>query len=105
VVIVSPTLMMMAISVSQAILRDARIRDEAHEIQAEVGKLLNDVRLVVERAGRLEAHFRQAEEDLAGLGAASVRVKRRAERIESMDFANGDRGGAPDLISLARQSE
>src|SRR5271154_4130487 len=32
--IVSPTLMMMAISVAQAILRAARMRDEAHEYQA-----------------------------------------------------------------------
>jgi DNA recombination protein RmuC len=105
VVIVSPTLMMMAINVSQAILRDARMRDEAHEIQAEVGKLLNDVRLVVERAGKLEAHFRQAQEDLAGVGGASVRLARRAERIESMDFVNGDHARTADLISLARQAE
>ena len=95
VVIVSPTLMMMAINVAQAILRDARMRDEAHEIQAEVGKLLNDVRLIVERAGKLETHFRQAQEDLAGIGAASVRIARRGERIEAMDFADGDGPTAP----------
>jgi DNA recombination protein RmuC len=105
VVIVSPTLMMMAINVAQAILRDARMRDEAHEIQAEVGKLMNDVRLIVERAGKLEAHFRHAQEDLAGVGVASARIARRAERIESMDFADGDRAAAPDLMSLARQAE
>src|SRR5579864_2988221 len=93
VVIVSPTLMMMAISVAQAILRDARMRDEAHQIQAEVGKLMNDVRLLVERAGKLETHFRQAQEDLVGVGAASARVARRSERIESMDFSR--EGDAP----------
>ena len=87
VVIVSPTLMMMAISVAQSILRDARMRDETHAIQAEVGKLMNDVRMLVERAGKLETHFRQAQEDLAGVGAASARVARRGERIESMDFS------------------
>jgi DNA recombination protein RmuC len=105
VVIVSPTLMMMAINVAQAILRDARMRDEARAIEAEVGKLLNDIRLVVERAGKLEAHFRQAQEDLAGVGAASARIARRAERIESMDFADSDRAAASDLLSLARQAE
>ena len=51
VVIVSPSLLMMAIQVTQTILRDARMRDQAHAIQAEVGKLLNDVRLLAERAG------------------------------------------------------
>jgi len=105
VVIVSPTLMMMAINVAQAILRDARMRDEAHEIQAEVGKLMNDVRLIVERAGKLETHFRQAQEDLAGVGHASARIARRAERIEAMDFSREGEAQAPDLIRLARGAE
>jgi len=105
VVIVSPTLMMMAISVAQAILRDARMRDEAHQIQAEVGKLMNDVRLLVERAGKLETHFRQAQEDLAGVGAASARVARRSERIESMDFSREGEAPAPDILRFARGAE
>jgi DNA recombination protein RmuC len=105
VVIVSPTLMMMAISVAQAILRDARMRDETHAIQAEVGKLMNDVRLLVERAGKLEMHFRQAQEDLAGVGAASARVARRGELIESMDFSREGDAPAPDILRFARGAE
>jgi DNA recombination protein RmuC len=105
VVIVSPTLMMMAISVAQAILRDARMRDEAHEIQAEVGKLLNDVRLIVERAAKLESHFAQAQDDLNGIGAASLRIVRRGERIAAMDFAEAPASPAPDLLSLARRAQ
>jgi len=104
VVIVSPTLMMMAISVAQAILRDARMRDEAHAIQAEVGKLMNDVRLLVERAAKLETHFRQAQEDVHGLGAASARIARRGERIESMDFSREDVAG-PEILPFARGAE
>jgi len=105
VVIVSPTLMMMAISVAQAILRDARMRDEAHQIQAEVGKLMNDVRLLVERGGKLDTHFRQAQEDLAGVDAASARVARRSERIESMDFSREGEVPAPDILRFARGAE
>jgi len=101
VVIVSPTLMMMAISVAQAILRDARMRDETHAIQAEVGKLMNDVRLLVERAGKLEMHFRQAQEDAHGLGAAGARIARRAERIEAMDFSAEREAPAPDILRFA----
>jgi DNA recombination protein RmuC len=103
VVIVSPTLMMMAISVAQAILRDARMRDEAQAIQAEVGRLVGDVRLLTERAGKLETHFRQAQEDLSGIGAASARIARRGERIESMDFAPD--GGTGEVVRLARGAE
>jgi DNA recombination protein RmuC len=105
VVIVSPTLMMMAINVAQAILRDARMRDEAHEIQAEVGKLLNDVRLIVERAAKLETHFAQAQDDLNGIGAASLRITRRGERIGAMDFAESPTADGADLLSLARRAE
>jgi DNA recombination protein RmuC len=105
VVIVSPTLMMMAISVAQAILRDARMRDETHAIQAEVGKLMNDIRMLVERAGKLETHFRQAQEDLAGVGAATARVARRSERIESMDFSREGDAPAPDILRFARGAE
>jgi DNA recombination protein RmuC len=105
VVIVSPTLMMMAINVAQAILRDARMQDEAQAIQAEVGKLVNDVRMLVERAGKLETHFRQAQEDLAGVGAASARIARRGERIESMDFSREGEPVPPDLLRLARGAE
>ena len=105
VVIVSPTLMMMAISVAQSILRDARMRDEAHAIQAEVGKLMNDVRLLVERAGKLETHFRQAQEDLSGIGSASARIGRRGERIESMDFSGEGDAPAPAILPFARGAE
>jgi DNA recombination protein RmuC len=104
IVIVSPTLLMMAINVAQAILRDARMQEEAQAIQAEVGKLANDVRLLVERAGKLETHFRQAQEDLAGIGAATARIARRGERIESMDFSR-EAEAAPDFLRLARGAE
>ncbi len=106
VVIVSPTLLAMAINVAQAILRDARMRDEAQAIQAEVGRLLNDVRLVVERAGKLETHFTQAQDDLNGIGAASLRIARRAERIEQIDFSHDqEAAGGEDLVGLAQRAE
>ncbi len=103
VVIVSPTLMMMAISVAQAILRDARMRDEAQAIQAEVGRLVADVKMLTERAARLETHFRQAQEDVSGIGAASARIARRGERIDSMDFSGEGETGEP--LRLARGAE
>ncbi len=44
VVIVSPSLLALAIQVMQSLVRDARMRDEARVIQSEVTKLLDDVR-------------------------------------------------------------
>ena len=100
VVIVSPSLMMMAIQVTQAILRDQRMRDQAHAIHAEVGKLLNDVRLLAERTAKLEAHFRQAQEDVGLIATSTEKVTRRAARIDAMEFGEGDAGGADTLPNL-----
>jgi DNA recombination protein RmuC len=87
VVILSPSLMMMAIQVTQAILRDQRMRDQAHAIHAEVGKLLNDVRLLAERTAKLEGHFRQAQDDVGHIATSAEKVTRRAARIDAMEFS------------------
>ena len=86
VLIVSPSLLMMAIQVMQAIVRDARMRDQARVIQTEVAKLLDDVRRLQDRAGKLETHFRQAQEDVAGLLVSADKVGQRGDRIEALDF-------------------
>lgn len=86
VLIVSPSLLVMAIQVAQAIVRDAAVRDQARMIQNEVGKLLDDVRRIGERAGRLETHFRQAQDDVSQLLTSTEKVMKRGERIEALEF-------------------
>jgi DNA recombination protein RmuC len=100
VVIVSPSLMMMAIQVTQAILRDQRMRDQAHAIHAEVGKLLNDVRLLAERTAKLETHFRQAQEDVGAIATSAEKVTRRAARIDAMEF--GEEAGKVETLPNLR---
>ena len=87
VVILSPSLMMMAIQVTQTILRDQRMRDQAHAIHTEVSKLLNDVRLLAERTAKLEGHFRQAQDDVGQIATSAEKVTRRAARIDAMEFS------------------
>ena len=100
VVIVSPSLLMMAIQVTQAILRDARLRESAHAIHAEVGKMLNDVRLLAERAAKLDGHFRQAQEDVGLIATSTEKVARRAARIDAMEFGEEDAGKIETLPNL-----
>ena len=85
VVIVSPSLLRMAIEVARTMQRDARLRESAHVLQAEVGRLVNDVRLLAERAGKLETHFRQAQEDVAGIAISTEKIVRRAGRIDAIE--------------------
>ena len=108
IVIVSPSLLMMAIQMLQTLARDARMRDQAHVIQAEVGKLLEDVRRLAERTGKLDQHFRQAQDDVGQIVASSEKIVKRGERIDTMEFAPAEPQAkieAPPHLRLARGGE
>src|SRR5690606_815012 len=86
VVIVSPSLLMLSIQVIQALLRDVRMREQAHVIQKEVVELLGDVGRLNERVVKLQNHFRQANQDIDTILTSTGRITKRGERIEAMDF-------------------
>jgi DNA recombination protein RmuC len=85
-VIVSPSLLGLAIQVMQSLVRDSRMRDEARVIQTEVTRLLDDVRRLGERVEKLDTHFRQAQEDVVAIRTSSEKVTKRGDRIASMEF-------------------
>jgi DNA recombination protein RmuC len=86
VMVVSPSLLMLAIQVMQSIVRDQRMRAQAHLIQTEVRHLLTDVARLRERVGKLDGHFRQAQEDVAQIATSSDKIAKRGERIDQLDF-------------------
>jgi len=86
VLIVSPSLLTMAIQVMQAIVRDAKMREQAHMIQDEVRKLLEDVGRLKDRVGKLDTHFRQAQDDVGQITTSADKILKRGERIDAMDF-------------------
>jgi DNA recombination protein RmuC len=86
VVIVSPAILMLSIQVVQALLRDVRMREEAHKIQKEVRELLADMTRLDERVHKLQTHFTQASNDIGDIMTSSGKVTRRGERIASMEF-------------------
>ncbi len=87
VMVVSPSLLMLAIQVMQSIVRDQRMREQAHLIQTEVRHLLTDVGRLRERVGKLDSHFRQAQEDVVQIGTSSDKIAKRGERIDQMEFS------------------
>ncbi|MCO5091618.1 DNA recombination protein RmuC [Bosea sp. (in: a-proteobacteria)] len=86
VMIVSPSLLALAIQLMQSLVRDARMREEAQVIQTEVGRLLDDVRRLGERVDKLDTHFRQAQEDVGQIKTSAGKVTSRAEKIGALDF-------------------
>jgi DNA recombination protein RmuC len=98
VIIVSPSLLMMAIQVMQTIVRDARVRDQVHDIQREVQLLVQDVGRLRTRVTKLDTHFRQAQEDVAAITISTDKIARRGDKIEQIDFAQ-DGGGVGRLVA------
>ncbi|MCI0601167.1 MAG: DNA recombination protein RmuC [Beijerinckiaceae bacterium] len=87
IIIVSPSLLMMSVQVMQVIVRDARVRDEAHVIQNEVRYLVEEVTRLRLRAAKLDAHFKVAQEDVDQIMTSADKIARRGGRIDRMDFA------------------
>ncbi len=90
VVLVSPSLLLLAIQVMQQIQKDARMREAAYEIRTEVGHLMQDLGRLHERVLNLQKHFGQANKDIAEIVTSSEKVARRGGRIEAMEFGEED---------------
>ncbi|MGX8010927.1 DNA recombination protein RmuC [Mesorhizobium sp. ORM8.1] len=90
VVIVSPSLLMLSIQVIQSILKDARMREQAHLIQGEVIRLMEDVARVDERVRRLQTHFTQSAKDIDDILVSTSKVTKRGQKIEALEFAEGE---------------
>ena len=84
--IVSPTTCMAVLNTMRAVLKDARMREQAGAIRATLRQLHRDVELVVERVDKLSSHFNQARADLDGISTAAERAGKRAARLDNFDF-------------------
>ena len=98
VVIVSPSLLMLAIQVVQQIQRDARMREAADQIHAEVGHLVDDLKRLHERVAKLQQHFGQANEDVRQILISAEKIERRGTRIQEVEFEGGDRPVAEAVV-------
>ncbi len=91
IVIVSPSLLMLSIQVIQALLRDVKMREQAHLIQKEVHELLADIARLDERVNKLDQHFDTTQKDIKLILTSTGKITRRSERIEAMDFEEPQR--------------
>ena len=102
VVLVSPSLLMLAIQVMQQILKDARMRDAADQIRTEVVNMMGDVERLRDRVSKLGSHFDQVNEDVRQVLISVNKIGKRASRIEELDFDKAaDQGDAPQAAAPA----
>ena len=112
VYIVSPTTLMATLNTIRAVLKDARMREQAGLILAEVGKMANDVNRLDDRVDNLEKHFGMAEKDLREIRTSADKVAKRAARIEDMDLEDEaaagetiEKSAAPKLTLAASKGD
>ena len=86
VVVVSPSILMLAIQVVQQIQKDARMREAADQIRDEVGRLVKDVSLLGDRVRRLQTHFNQSNEDIRQAIISIDKIEAHGERIQQVEL-------------------
>ena len=84
--IVSPTTCMATLNTMRAILKDARMREQAGAIRRELALLHKDVERLGDRVGSLDRHFGQAAKDIADIRISADKAGRRALRLDNFDF-------------------
>jgi DNA recombination protein RmuC len=97
VYIVSPTTLWAVLHTMRAVLKDVRMREQAGEIQKMVGHLLNDVRLLDERAEKLQSHFDQTSKDVRDIRVVTDRAIKRAVKIGDVEIESGTAAAAAAL--------
>ncbi len=84
--IVSPTTCMATLNTMRAVLKDARMREQAGAIRRELGMLYQDVDRLGVRVESLDRHFSQASKDISDIKISADKAGRRARRLDNFDF-------------------
>lgn len=100
--IVSPTTCMATLHTMRAILKDARMQEQAGEIRKTLSLVNKDVKLIVERAGKLDTHFSAALKDLEGINIAAGRAGKRSEKLDNFDFEELESERVDTIIPLKK---
>jgi DNA recombination protein RmuC len=98
IIIVSPSLLMLAIQLVRQSQRDARMREAADQIRDEVGRLMKDVSLLGDRVRKLQTHFNQSTEDIRLSIISIEKIEGRGERIQQVEFS-GDPSANSNVIA------
>ncbi|RKT27952.1 DNA recombination protein RmuC [Roseovarius halotolerans] len=100
--IVSPTTCMATLNTMRAILKDARMREQAGAIRRELGLLFGDVERLGTRVENLDRHFSQAAKDISDIKISADKAGRRARRLDNFDFEELAPESEPTIVKLGK---
>ena len=98
--IVSPTTCMATLNTMRAILKDARMREQAGAIRNELTLLYQDVDRLGVRVESLDRHFNQAAKDISDIKISADKAGRRAKRLDNFDFEEVSNENLEKVIKL-----
>ena len=98
--IVSPTTCMATLNTMRAILKDARMREQAGAIRNELTMLYQDVDRLGVRVESLDRHFNQAAKDISDIKISADKAGRRAKRLDNFDFEEISNDNLEKVIKL-----
>ncbi|MFU1478805.1 DNA recombination protein RmuC [Roseovarius sp. C7] len=98
--IVSPTTCMATLNTMRAILKDARMREQAGAIRRELSLLFADVDRLSSRVENLDRHFGQAAKDISDIKISADKAGRRAKRLDNFDFEELAPDPEPAVVTL-----
>ncbi|SOC18785.1 DNA recombination protein RmuC [Rhodobacter sp. JA431] len=102
--IVSPTTCMATLHTMRAVLKDARMREQAGAIRRELAALYGDVERLGGRVSNLDRHFAMAAKDIEEIRISAEKAGKRAHRLDNFDFEDlaKEPGSAPKVIPIER---
>ena len=103
--IVSPTTCMATLNTMRAVLKDARMKEQAGAIRAELALLHKDMERLETRVGNLDRHFGQASKDIEEIKISATKAGGRARRLEAFDFDPVEQERDDPLTSLSEARE
>jgi DNA recombination protein RmuC len=99
--IVSPTTCMATLNTMRAVLKDARMKEQAGAIRKELGLLNKDVDRIETRVGNLDRHFAQASKDVEEIKISATKAGNRAKRLDAFDFAEIEDSTPDNIVRIA----
>ena len=84
--IVSPTTLMATLNTVRAVLKDARMREQAGVIQKHVTTLIDDVERLDERVEKLRTHFDRADKAIDTISTSSRKITSKITTIEKIQM-------------------
>lgn len=95
VFIASPQTLWALLNTIRGVFRDVRMREQAHIIQKELHTMIADVTRLMERVGKLDTHFQQANKDIEQIKTSATKITRHAEKIQELELDDAPQSAEP----------